>query len=523
MRDVASTAGVSLKTVSRVVNSEDGVRPATAARVEAAIAQPWLRSQRRRTLAAPRARQRARARDRGRRQPVLLGHRAHGRGRRPRAQPHPHHRLVRGGRRARARARPAPAAPVGRRPAHRPRRRRPPLPAARDRRRDPDRLPRPPAAGRRGRHRAARQPSAAPARRSSTSCATGTSGSPTSATCRRSTPPPSAWPATAPRCATPGCAPTRAWSAPARTTPPPPSGPCARCSRSPPTAGPRRSSPPTTATRSARCARCATATGRSRSSASTTSSWPTCSPCPSRSSATIPRRWAASAPRWPTSGSTARTGLPPAAHHRLRGRGPRLRGAARAMTAAAAKLPPNPIRHFYRGGPAIAELRGIDVGGDHSPEEWIGSASTLFGEASAGSAACPTARWSATPWPPTREAWLGADHVARFGASPALLVKLLDAGERLPVHHHPDGVLRARAPRPGLRQDRGVDRRRGAAGRAGRRRLARGRRPSDTLARVGRRPGPRRAARRAAPARGQRGRRDLRPRRRRPRDRRRAS
>ena len=39
MRDVASTAGVSLKTVSRVVNSENGVRPATAARVEAAIAQ----------------------------------------------------------------------------------------------------------------------------------------------------------------------------------------------------------------------------------------------------------------------------------------------------------------------------------------------------------------------------------------------------------------------------------------------------------------------------------------------------
>jgi len=38
MRDVASSAGVSLKTVSRVVNGEDGVRPATAARVEAAIA-----------------------------------------------------------------------------------------------------------------------------------------------------------------------------------------------------------------------------------------------------------------------------------------------------------------------------------------------------------------------------------------------------------------------------------------------------------------------------------------------------
>jgi LacI family transcriptional regulator len=38
MRDVASTAGVSLKTVSRVVNEERGVRADTAARVEAAIA-----------------------------------------------------------------------------------------------------------------------------------------------------------------------------------------------------------------------------------------------------------------------------------------------------------------------------------------------------------------------------------------------------------------------------------------------------------------------------------------------------
>jgi LacI family transcriptional regulator len=38
MRDVAGTAGVSLKTVSRVVNGEAGVRADTAARVEAAIA-----------------------------------------------------------------------------------------------------------------------------------------------------------------------------------------------------------------------------------------------------------------------------------------------------------------------------------------------------------------------------------------------------------------------------------------------------------------------------------------------------
>jgi LacI family transcriptional regulator len=37
MRDVASTAGVSVKTVSRVVNGEEGVRRDTAARVDAAI------------------------------------------------------------------------------------------------------------------------------------------------------------------------------------------------------------------------------------------------------------------------------------------------------------------------------------------------------------------------------------------------------------------------------------------------------------------------------------------------------
>jgi mannose-6-phosphate isomerase len=34
-------------------------------------------------------------------------------------------------------------------------------------------------------------------------------------------------------------------------------------------------------------------------------------------------------------------------------------------------------------------------------------------------------------------AYLGPEHLARYGADPGLLVKLLDAGERLPVHYHP--------------------------------------------------------------------------------------
>lgn len=35
--------------------------------------------------------------------------------------------------------------------------------------------------------------------------------------------------------------------------------------------------------------------------------------------------------------------------------------------------------------------------------------------------------------------WLGEEHVAVFGADTKLLTKLLDAGQRLPVHAHPDG------------------------------------------------------------------------------------
>jgi mannose-6-phosphate isomerase len=111
------------------------------------------------------------------------------------------------------------------------------------------------------------------------------------------------------------------------------------------------------------------------------------------------------------------------------------------VTAQPVKLPPNPIRHFYRGGPAIAELRGIDVGGDHSPEEWIGSATTLFGETEKGLSRLPDGTLVRDALTANPEQWLGADHVKRFGASPALLVKLLDAGERLPVHHHPDGAF----------------------------------------------------------------------------------
>jgi mannose-6-phosphate isomerase len=106
-------------------------------------------------------------------------------------------------------------------------------------------------------------------------------------------------------------------------------------------------------------------------------------------------------------------------------------------------LPPNVVPRFYRGGAAIAALRGIDVSDDHVPEEWVGSTASVFGEERLGLATLPGGGLLRDAIAADPEAYLGPRHVARFGADPALLVKLLDAGERLPVHVHPDGAFAA--------------------------------------------------------------------------------
>lgn len=101
-------------------------------------------------------------------------------------------------------------------------------------------------------------------------------------------------------------------------------------------------------------------------------------------------------------------------------------------------LGPNVVHRFYRGGPAIAEVRGILSEDDHAPEDWVGSATSVFGSAGLGVATLPDGRSAPEAFAADPEAFFGARHVERFGADPALLVKLLDAGERLPVHCHPD-------------------------------------------------------------------------------------
>jgi mannose-6-phosphate isomerase len=101
-------------------------------------------------------------------------------------------------------------------------------------------------------------------------------------------------------------------------------------------------------------------------------------------------------------------------------------------------LPPNVLRHFYEGGPRIAAFRGLELPDDHMPEEWIGAVNTTFGAQNGrglSHAADGTLVRDAIAAAP--EQWLGPEHVARYGSDPALLTKLLDAGQRLPVHFHP--------------------------------------------------------------------------------------
>jgi mannose-6-phosphate isomerase len=99
-------------------------------------------------------------------------------------------------------------------------------------------------------------------------------------------------------------------------------------------------------------------------------------------------------------------------------------------------LPANRFDHFYLGGERIRALRG-GPGGPRRPEEWLASTTTRAGQAPAGLSALPDGTLLADAVAADPVAWLGDAHVARYGAGVELLVKLIDAGQRLPVHVHP--------------------------------------------------------------------------------------
>lgn len=103
-------------------------------------------------------------------------------------------------------------------------------------------------------------------------------------------------------------------------------------------------------------------------------------------------------------------------------------------------LAANPIDHFYRGGDRIAALRGFAQTHEYQPEEWLGATVTRAGAEDTGIGLARTADGEvlrdlviADP-----RGWLGerSDAAWREGDT-GLLVKLLDARQRLPVHVHP--------------------------------------------------------------------------------------
>jgi mannose-6-phosphate isomerase len=103
-------------------------------------------------------------------------------------------------------------------------------------------------------------------------------------------------------------------------------------------------------------------------------------------------------------------------------------------------LPSNrPPERFYRGGRRITDFRGEPPSGEREPEDWVASVTTVAGEQQLGLSTLADGRLLADAVAADPIGWLGEAHVERWGADPLLLVKLLDAGQRLPVHAHPAG------------------------------------------------------------------------------------
>ena len=105
------------------------------------------------------------------------------------------------------------------------------------------------------------------------------------------------------------------------------------------------------------------------------------------------------------------------------------------------QLPPNQLHRFYKGGARIAAFRSTGSDDPYAPEEWIASMASPFGEPGVERSALPDGTPLSEAIAAAPEDYLGAEHVERFGADVAVLIKLLDAGERLPVHLHPDDAF----------------------------------------------------------------------------------
>jgi mannose-6-phosphate isomerase len=99
-------------------------------------------------------------------------------------------------------------------------------------------------------------------------------------------------------------------------------------------------------------------------------------------------------------------------------------------------LPANFVARFYRGGTRLGAFRGQPAG-EYDGEDWVGSTTAAYGTDGLGLSRLAGGELLVDAIEADPRAYLGAAHVAAFGTSTELLVKLLDAGERLAVHYHP--------------------------------------------------------------------------------------
>jgi mannose-6-phosphate isomerase len=99
-------------------------------------------------------------------------------------------------------------------------------------------------------------------------------------------------------------------------------------------------------------------------------------------------------------------------------------------------MPPNRLAHFYLGGESITALRHVPAPAERSPEEWLASTSTRYGEQHVGLSTLPDGSLLRDAVAADPVAWTGGDLPGGPG-DVGVLVKLLDAGQRLPVHVHP--------------------------------------------------------------------------------------
>lgn len=100
-------------------------------------------------------------------------------------------------------------------------------------------------------------------------------------------------------------------------------------------------------------------------------------------------------------------------------------------------MPPNRLAHFYLGGEAITRLRHVPAPVERSPEEWLASSTTRHGDDHVGLSTLPGGRLLRDAVQADPLAWTGRPAGPGGPGDVGVLVKLLDAGQRLPVHVHP--------------------------------------------------------------------------------------